>query len=200
MQHLLRAAVLLGLLLGGVLYAHALSGVVTVDSLGLTHDNNAAAWAQRPVSNQDAQVCADCHKETADWKASIHVSVTCEDCHGSTKDHLLTAKNSQATGLPLTDARDLCLMCHAKTPGRPSSFPQVNPAAHPEQIAGFRPSCATCHTPHNPGIPLTIPHNLDGRSACLNCHAKDQWKPVPADHAKRTNEQCLTCHQPKGAK
>jgi hypothetical protein len=200
MQHLLRAGLLLGLLLGGVIYAHALSTVVTVDSLGLTHDDNARAWAERPVNNQEAQICADCHKETAEWKSSIHVKVTCEDCHGATREHVLKARSGQVIPLPLTDARYLCLMCHAKTPGRPSSFPQVDSATHPDQIAGLRPSCATCHTPHNPGIPLTISHNLDGRSMCLNCHGKDQWKPLPDDHAKRTNEMCLTCHQPKEVK
>ena len=78
-------------------------------------------------------------------------------------------------------------MCHAKVTGRVHSFPQVDAAKHPEQIAGLRPACTTCHTPHNPGIPLTIPHDLNGRAMCLNCHDKDQWKPV-ADHAKRTNE------------
>lgn len=200
MQHLVRASLLLVFALAGVIYVHFLSGIVTVDSLGLTHDNDAATWANRPVNNQDASICADCHKETADWQASIHAPVTCEDCHGATRDHVLSARTGQATGLPLHDARDLCLMCHRKTPGRPESFPQVDPAVHPDQIAGFRPSCATCHTPHNPGVPLTIPHTLEGRSMCLSCHGKGEWKPVPEDHAKRTNEQCLTCHQPKGAK
>src|SRR5512140_1507649 len=200
MQHLLRAGLLLGLLLGGVVYAHALSNVVTVDFLGLTHYDDARAWAERPVNNQDAQICAEGHKETADWQTSIHATVTCEDCHGATKTHVLKARNNEVSRLPLTDAGDLCLMCHGKSPGRPSSFPQVDPAAHPAQIAGLRPSCTTCHTPHNPGIPLTIPHELNGRSMCLTCHGKDQWKPVPDDHAKRTNEMCLTCHQPKEGK
>ena len=199
MRHLFRAGLLFVLLIGGVLYAHTLSTVVSVDSLGLTHDDNALAWAQRPVSNQDPSVCAECHKETADWQAGIHSVVTCEDCHGSTREHVITARGNQASPLPLIDAQDLCLTCHAQAPGRPADFPQVDPASHPAQIAGFRPACARCHTPHNPGIPLTIPHTLEGRSACLNCHAAGQWKPVPADHAKRTNDQCLTCHQAKEA-
>lgn len=41
----------------------------------------------------------------------------------------------------------------------------------------------------------TVPHSLDGRSDCLSCHGSDKMKPPPVNHAGRSNESCLTCHQ-----
>ena len=66
MQHLARAALLLVLLVGGIVYAQTMSKVVTVDSLGIVHYDNARAWASRTINNQGPEVCADCHTETAD--------------------------------------------------------------------------------------------------------------------------------------
>ncbi len=40
-----------------------------------------------------------------------------------------------------------------------------------------------------------IPHPLDGRDDCLLCHGETGLKPYPADHAGRTSDTCLTCHQ-----
>ncbi len=40
-----------------------------------------------------------------------------------------------------------------------------------------------------------IPHPAEGFETCLDCHAEDQMAPFPADHAGRTNETCLACHQ-----
>ena len=40
------------------------------------------------------------------------------------------------------------------------------------------------------------PHTLDGRGDCLACHGAGMVKPAPADHAGRTNQTCVACHQP----
>ncbi len=40
----------------------------------------------------------------------------------------------------------------------------------------------------------TVPHAIEGREACLTCHASGELK-VPEDHAGRGNETCLQCHQ-----
>jgi hypothetical protein len=49
------------------------------------------------------------------------------------------------------------------------------------------------------GLPrLQIPevaHPSDGFEDCLMCHDAGQMVPFPEDHAGRTNETCLTCHQ-----
>jgi hypothetical protein len=41
-----------------------------------------------------------------------------------------------------------------------------------------------------------VSHPTDGLLAdCLACHSTGQMVPFPADHAGRTNEMCLACHQ-----
>lgn len=43
-----------------------------------------------------------------------------------------------------------------------------------------------------------IPHAVEGRETmCVACHAADGVKPMPDDHAGRTNEMCLVCHRPE---
>jgi len=201
MKHLVRAGVLLALVVLGFLYVRSMSTVVSIEAVGISHDDNPRAWASRPVQNQDSADCAECHKATnTSWQASIHARVTCEDCHGSTREHIAQARKGESAPLTIADGRDLCLTCHARVPGRPSGFPQVDPSLHVEALGGAAASCATCHTPHNPGLPLEIPHSLEGRSACLVCHGPDQWKPVPPDHAKRSQDICLTCHRAKETK
>lgn len=45
----------------------------------------------------------------------------------------------------------------------------------------------------------STPHPIDGRENCLACHDVGAMKPMPADHKGRTNEVCVTCHQPAGS-
>jgi mono/diheme cytochrome c family protein/nitrate/TMAO reductase-like tetraheme cytochrome c subunit len=48
-----------------------------------------------------------------------------------------------------------------------------------------------------PSAPPSIPHSLTGFAPCLNCHGSGGIKPVPQDHAGRTEEICQVCHKPK---
>ncbi|MFQ6116691.1 MAG: c-type cytochrome, partial [Candidatus Bipolaricaulia bacterium] len=43
-------------------------------------------------------------------------------------------------------------------------------------------------------IPPEIPHGLEGMTECLKCHGLEGIKPVPADHAERTEDSCQICH------
>jgi predicted CXXCH cytochrome family protein len=45
------------------------------------------------------------------------------------------------------------------------------------------------------GPPL-IPHTLEGRESCLSCH-QIGGVPLPEDHEGRTEDLCLTCHEPQ---
>ena len=49
------------------------------------------------------------------------------------------------------------------------------------------------------GLPLLqipeVPHPAEGFEDCLACHDADQIAPFPEDHAGRTNDICLGCHQ-----
>lgn len=44
--------------------------------------------------------------------------------------------------------------------------------------------------------PPKVPHSVEGRTACLACHAGGGGgaKKVPADHAGRTDDSCRACH------
>jgi len=201
MSHLVRLGILFVVAIAGFLYARTMTSVVSVEPLGLPHDDNPRLWAARAVNNQRPDACTECHQGMYDgWNGSAHLGVTCEDCHGSAKEHIAKARNKENALFPLADAKDLCLTCHAMIAGRPPGFPQVDPARHPEALKGSLATCTLCHTPHNPGIPPEFTHSLDGRTVCLNCHGADKWKPVPPDHAKRTQETCLTCHRQKETK
>lgn len=48
-----------------------------------------------------------------------------------------------------------------------------------------------------PVTPPKVPHTLEGRSTCLACHETGigEATKIPADHAGRSNEICLGCHQ-----
>lgn len=196
MSHLARAGALLVLFVGGFLFLRTVSTSMSIEFIGLSKTDNPRLWATRLVEHEPSNACTSCHKETSDsWQASAHVTVSCEDCHGLAKTHIAQAQAGQPAPLTLANARDLCLTCHAGLTSRPSGFPQVDPAQHVSQVGGSAgASCTSCHNPHSPGIPPEIPHTLEGRAACLACHGADKWKPVPADHADKTEDMCLRCH------
>jgi cytochrome b subunit of formate dehydrogenase len=45
-----------------------------------------------------------------------------------------------------------------------------------------------------PGAARAVPHTLEGRSSCSMCHGSTGIKPVPGDHAGRTDDTCTMCH------
>lgn len=45
-----------------------------------------------------------------------------------------------------------------------------------------------------PAAQKPVPHEIQGREACLSCHAAGGVKPVPETHAGRTNDMCRLCH------
>jgi len=45
--------------------------------------------------------------------------------------------------------------------------------------------------------PTAIPHTLEGRADFLMCHSSGTYA-VPVDHAGRTNDTCIACHNPTG--
>lgn len=63
----------------------------------------------------------------------------------------------------------------------------------PSPTSSPPPSPTTTVTPVS--IPR-IPHELEGRDNCLACHDTGRLVPFPDDHIGRTNDICLSCHQP----
>jgi predicted CXXCH cytochrome family protein len=149
--------------------------------------NNASEWKQLPVQYVSVTQCNSCHTEKfSAWSTSVHQSVSCENCHGSGTAHI-----EKGDSLVVNTTRDLCVTCHSQVVGRPDAFPQVDATKHGKGLL-----CISCHNPHNPIIP-GVPHQIEGNTNCLNCHAANGVKPFPTDHAGRTSEYCLGCHQPQ---
>jgi hypothetical protein len=153
------------------------------------HRGNAEEWMAQPLQYLESSYCASCHTERFElWQRADHGSVTCETCHGPGTAHVEEREK------PLVDvSRQFCGLCHAAVFSRPSDFPQVDMETH-----GSQSNCVNCHDPHAPGFasPSLMPHNLEGRGDCLLCHNTGAMRPFPEDHAGRTNDACLVCHQP----
>lgn len=194
MQHLVRAGLLVAaatvLFLG--FRAAVIQGVFPVDDFGLRpidRESNTSQWANRPQTFAEASECAgaDCHGDIYDgWLTSAHGTVGCETCHGPAAAHV----EDSNVAVSVDNSRDLCELCHARLTARPSGFPQVQPDEH---YVG--PLCVSCHQPHRPGPASTITHPEQGD--CLQCHGlvAPEARPIPADHAGRTSDQCLNCHE-----
>lgn len=130
--------------------------------------------AKEPVL-QTARYCQACHTARhAQWSASNHKSVTCEICHGAAQGHPQNGK------LPIPkDTVKLCTLCHEAMPGRPSTQPQIEVAAHsPGQ------QCSVCHNPHSPKIEAAaVKENGDAAvgkqraATCIGCHGADGISP-----------------------
>lgn len=76
------------------------------------------------------------------WVDSRHKTVNCETCHGPSQDHV---SNIRIMPQPADDSREFCGKCHFKQVARPTSFPQIDPEIHGENL-----KCAYCHNPHKP--------------------------------------------------
>ncbi len=178
------------------LFMRTMTSTVSVELIGLTHEDNPSWWANRPVQFATPASCVECHEATNQAiSASAHATVSCESCHGAASRHIDLARSGQEAPLALADARDLCTTCHAGLASRPKDFPQVDPATHAAEAAGASASCVSCHNAHDPGFPPPIKHTLSERSDCLACHGPDQWQPVPPSHTGRAGDGCLTCHK-----
>ncbi len=198
MSHLVRAGSLLVGLAIMFVFFRSFATTLSIEYIGLSREDNPRAWATRTVQHEPTAACVECHEETnQSWEASAHVGVRCEDCHGLTKSHIEAARAGADAKLVLSNARDLCLTCHAGLESRPADFPQVNPLEHATEVGGVATDCASCHNPHAPGIPPALAHTLEGRDACMACHGPGEWQPLPPDHADRTQDMCLNCHSLK---
>jgi predicted CXXCH cytochrome family protein len=143
-EHLLRMAGLFGA--GTLVFLIAQAVLVPADFGEFGHYRTGALAANRlrPVSFAGQPACVDCHTDVAEAKgANQHRGVRCEACHGPQARHAATGEDKPAR----PDVPTLCVRCHAASPARPASFPQVNVKEH----AGGD-LCTSCHTAHAPRI------------------------------------------------
>jgi len=157
---------------------------------------NAAAWAGLTPRFGGQAICSSCHAhESGIQDASIHVNVSCENCHGPLAAH--AASDAAARNLPPGKPHsEICVTCHAVTPGRPADFGQVDPATH---FSGGE--CLRCHDPHSITAirPPVVSHPLTDLPVCTTCHAPDGLKKIPVGHEPVADPICLSCHaQPAG--
>ncbi len=191
MKHLIRAG---GVLVAIVFVAFVLPRLIptttteSLQSFGFyAGHNNSQEWAAVPVSYASPEKCNTCHQDKySAWSSGAHKTVACENCHGAAEAHI--EKGAQ---LVVNKSNQLCETCHSNVIARPENFPQVDPNTHAKQT-----SCTTCHQPHAPTIPA-IPHKVEGYDDCLLCHKAGGLKPYPQDHAGRTSDICLSCHNNK---
>lgn len=154
--------------------------------------------------------CLHCHTSGAKLEDPFaEPGITCERCHGDASEHikgnLKAIVNPSKLAPRLRDS--VCEQCHLTGAARVERFgrkmqdfkPGENwgdyvatfigakekaaATDHSEQIAlsQCKPSCTTCHNPHEATPATTQP--------CLQCHKQ----------AHRREENCITCHMPKTA-
>lgn len=149
--------------------------------------------------------CTLCHTagiSQVPAKPADHVNITsdrlCTVCHKP-----LDVTTVAAPPIPHTlQGRSQCLVCHST--GLASA-----PVAPSEMAALSNDECTLCHGPVGQGQigtpvpggtpvvkpqPPNIPHTLEGRTDCLQCHGT--LVQLPEDHAGRPVEICTVCHQP----
>ncbi|MBM2831930.1 MAG: hypothetical protein HW414_982 [Dehalococcoidia bacterium] len=151
----------------------------------------------RPVMDTSRKLCSTCHAQLAarpyDFPqvdtATHGGQAACITCHNP---------HTPRAGMPPRVPHDCedrtnCQSCH-----NPHEPLDVVPPIIPHTVEG-RTDCLSCHGPQGTrgnALPR-IPHTLEGRTNCLLCHNSGGLKPFPADHAGRTNANCLTCHRSK---
>lgn len=160
----------------------------------------------RPVRYAGRTECADCHAEVVDsGRTGNHRGVSCEVCHGPGAVHAESGGDTATR--PMAPPRQLCVVCHAYDPSRPTGFPEIDPVEHNALKA-----CTKCHQAHAP-VPPTVPeqcracHGQIDRAkgmsqhagmACTNCHlAPQQHKVTPRAVAATKPSSvavCVRCH------
>jgi hypothetical protein len=136
--------------------------------------------------------CLSCHGKTVGIgeEHGGRTDDTCTGCH----------RVANAQGIPSVPhlvQGQKCLTCHAAGGIKP--FPNDH-TFRTEQV------CLNCHqvSPTASAAPSAaqapaVPHATAGREDCLQCHGAGQVRPVPSDHAGRTSDMCLGCHEVSAA-
>lgn len=150
-----------------------------------------------PVIDTSRQLCGTCHS-TLISRPSDFPQIDIND-HGG-QEECITCHNPHdpREGMPprlphSMEGRENCQACH-----NPSEPLTTLPPHVPHPVEG-REDCASCHgtTEKRPIALPRIPHSLEGRDDCLICHNTSAIRPFPENHAGRTTDTCLLCHQPK---
>lgn len=134
--------------------------------------------AARDVVYAGHQECTMCHGDVAQVRAAgNHKGVSCEVCHGPAASHVAAPMDVKPE---ISRDRDLCLLCHAYSPSRPTGFPQIDSVTHNPRMP-----CLGCHVAHAPEPPV-VPQD------CSACHRQIATQKAVSHHATL---DCVVCHQ-----
>jgi hypothetical protein len=127
--------------------------------------------------------CVTCHTdETLGRAAPGHTGIAEEECLNCHKSGEAGPAITQPHAA-LQDQR--CLTCHGSVAHLPSSM-----------ASSKETDCILCHKPTTLPPPA-YPHPADARLSCRACHQSEQAGALPIDHALRTDDTCLLCHDIK---
>lgn len=125
--------------------------------------------------------CVTCHTdEKLGRVAPGHDGIAEEEC--------LNCHKQAETGPAITRPHSAlmtqgCLTCHGTFAHLPSTMASAD-----------EKDCVLCHKPAELPPP-EYPHAADIRLACSDCHRSPEVGNLPIDHAQRTDDQCLLCHE-----
>jgi len=130
-------------------------------------------------------------------EASALYTQNCAACHGESGSQIPTANlGSKEFLMSKSDVELLEAVAKGKG-GMPAFGKPQGGTLSDEAIKAIIDYFKTKAGLMAPPAPPKIPHSLVGMSACLSCHGPGGLKPVPPDHAGRTEEICQVCHKPK---
>jgi hypothetical protein len=129
--------------------------------------------------------CVTCHtNEVLGRTAPGHDGIPEEECLNCHK----VAPEGPSITQPHSQLQDQkCLDCHGTYAHLPSSM-----------VGRNETECWICHKP-TALPPPAYPHELSSAVGCRACHQSPEVGGMPIDHARRTDETCLLCHEIKQA-
>jgi hypothetical protein len=129
--------------------------------------------------------CTTCHNDDSlGRKAPGHDGIAEEECLNCHK----VAQSGPAITRPHSVLQTQgCLTCHGTFAHLPASMASAD-----------EDTCVLCHKAAELQPPA-YPHEADNRLECSSCHRSPEVGGLPIDHARRTDDQCLLCHDVKYA-
>ena len=121
----------------------------------------------------------------------------CAVCHGAKGEKMPTVDLSSAEFIEGIGREGISRAIREGKGGMPAFSKPAGGPLSDEEIAAileYLRSKVGLGPPTPAPIPPEIPHGLEGMTECLKCHGLEGIKPVPVDHAERTEDSCQICH------
>jgi len=183
-QHVLWVACILLCVAGVALIVRARFVPPTFGQFGTYRGASVQEIRDTPVKYHGVESCKSCHEEQGkEWSQFAHKSVACESCHGPGMDHAKPDVDPRpkilGTRELMARSHDLCLSCHAKTPGRRADFPQVDCVKHvarydvPRNDPGHKRLSTTGISAVSAQEPKVEASALPEEYSCMFCHGAE---------------------------